>query len=598
MVLRHHLTLLKWPYCLESVAISLAGFLPFCNVRRFPPIAGFWGEWLAAVLFSLWILVRRWNSNEGRSTESPLSTLGLLAFALLVLVHAATGKALYPSGAIVPVFLLGLAALVSREAVKLREHADRLLVPFAAGVIAALVLNALSIVLGHLDIIIPYIQLQSPAWHGREMGLIAQPNHLGLLAVLAWAGACYLRSSRRISAWLNIGVTVIASLVCASTASRTAFGVALIVSILHLFSAWRRRGDCSATGPCMSSRELISALVMFFAIQGAWLVQPPPPAIDSSEATAPLLRGGLESRVEMLRDAWLLGAQHPLFGVGFRNYGGARLFSLQGSMVEPNASQAHNLIAQVWAEFGLLGLACLAPILVAVAFAVVRFVRNARWSPASTLALCWVLALLAHSMVEHPLWFAFFLLPFAMMLGLLPQPEIKRKHAGSAPRAVTVLGGLLALGLCGLAAFDYMRSERLALSVLFQIRTNADHSAAIPRAETMRIANLTLFPEAAEVMQLRAMALDNWLPDLKLEVAERAMRVLGHSETMSRYIGFLAIQKRDAEASAFLAMIRKRSPETAAQIDQDLRALASSNPLLQDFVASMSRPVLPQGGNR
>jgi O-antigen ligase len=485
--------------------------------------------------------------------------------------------------------------VVSREAVKLREHADAVLVPFSAGVIAALALNALSIVLGHLDVITPYIQLQSPSWHGREMGLIAQPNHLGVLAVLAWAGAGYLRGLKRISAWLYMAATVVASLVCASTASRTAFGVSLIVSVLQLVSSWRSQGSGSATDPRISARELVSGFVLFFAIQAAWLVQPPPPAIESTEATAPLLRGGLESRVEMLRDAWLLGAQHPLLGVGFRNYGGARLFSLDGSMAEPNASQAHNLIAQIWAEFGLLGLACLAPILVAVAFAAVRFAKNARWTPASTLALCWVLALLAHSMVEHPLWFAFFLLPFAMMLGLLPQPEIKRKHAGSAPRVVTLFGGLLALGLCGLAAFDYMRSERLALSVLFQIRTNADHSAAIPRAETMRIANLTLFPEAAEVMQLRAMALDNWLPDLKLEVAERAMRVLGHAETMSRYIGFLAIQKRDAEATAFLSMIRRRSPETAAQIDQDLRALASSNPLLQDFVASMSNSVLPSG---
>jgi hypothetical protein len=105
MVPRHPLAPPKLLFRLGSAAIFLAGFLPFCNVRRFPPIAGFWGEWLAAMLFSLWILLRRWNSSDDQSAESPLSTFGLIGLALLILVHAATGRALYPSGAMVPVFL-------------------------------------------------------------------------------------------------------------------------------------------------------------------------------------------------------------------------------------------------------------------------------------------------------------------------------------------------------------------------------------------------------------------------------------------------------------------------------------------------------------
>jgi hypothetical protein len=448
------------------------------------------------------------------------------------------------------VFELLLAGFVCAEAARVRrpDEQNGLLECFAWGVLIALLLNAISIVCAHLDLQVasPFNQLLAYAYGGREVGLVGQSNHLGMLAVLAWMGGAFLHARGRLPTAALLLITAIASLVCASSSSRTALGV------------------------------FIALTALYFVFAPAWI---------GPETS--VIRSSISGRQEMLRDALLVGWRHPLLGAGFGRYPGDRLFELSTSLPYPNADNAHNLFGQMWAEWGMPGVAIVIATIVLVLLALRRNWRSGarRWEV--LLPTCWVAALLLHSQVEYPLWFAHFLYPFAWMLGLMPSAGATARLAG--PRlgrgAVVAVGGLLALLFVG-AGIDYRRSESLATRVLDQVQHDPRGVAKIPKAEAMRIAEFTLFPVSAELMQARALDIDPLFADAKLKMAMTSLKALPHPETMSRYLAFLVMDGRQQQADEFLQMIRRRSPTVATETEKMLRGLAPSNQFIAAFLAA------------
>ena len=281
---------------------------------------------------------------------------------------------------------------------------------------------------------------------GRAVGNLRQPNHLCSLLLWAVVAAAALRELR---GW----PVALLALVCAAlvfavelSASRTgAVGLALLL----LWGALDRRLS-PGTRWCLVATPLMYGLAYAaMAGYGAW-------SDTAIGAGARLETSGLgeagspNSRLNIWRNAWALVMAEPWTGVGFGEFNLA--WSLTAFPGRPTAffDHTHNLPLQLAVE---LGLPLAGLVLVLLAWGLVQATRRVARAPgpeglAGRAAGMLVLVAALHSLVEYPLWYAYFLLPTAFAWGL----ALGRADGPSPGRAVPWRGEHPVAGVPGLLA--------------------------------------------------------------------------------------------------------------------------------------------------
>jgi len=284
---------------------------------------------------------------------------------------------------------------------------------------------------------------------GRAVGNVRQPNHLATLLLMAavawvWLGVRRQRGARE-------GALVLFLLVfgVVLTASRTGlwFGVPLLLlwGLLDRELPGRWRLLLLAT-PLMAAAAW--GLLHLWASSGA--------GVFGAEARLDQEGAGSPSRIAILKNAWVLLQMHPWTGVGWGEFN--RAWTLTPFPDRPIAffDHTHNLPLQLLVELGWpLGLAVLG-LLLATFLQALRMAWRARGADAlrRRAALMLVLVVGLHSMLEYPLWYAYFLLPTALALGIALAPEVgPRVPAARWPRAA----GLVLLLLCLFAYAEYQK---------------------------------------------------------------------------------------------------------------------------------------------
>jgi hypothetical protein len=159
------------------------------------------------------------------------------------------------------------------------------------------------------------------------------------------------------------------------------------------------------------------------------------------------------------QNAWQMFFSHPLLGVGFDSFA----YEMVGQFQKINPwgvdQYAHNVVLQLLAVSGLAGT-------LAVGWPLLAFVRR-QWRLEFTLEafVAWGMLgiFLIHSMLEQPLYYAYFLGIAAYVAGALDSPA-RAFTPNKALRASASL--LLALSLCLLlkTAFDFAALVRYAYS--------------------------------------------------------------------------------------------------------------------------------------
>jgi hypothetical protein len=120
-------------------------------------------------------------------------------------------------------------------------------------------------------------------------------------------------------------------------------------------------------------------------------------------------------RMRILSDVWLVIQQHPLMGVGWRQLQVTQV--LTPGISEP-VDHAHNIVAQIQVELGVLGTLSL------LGFAGFWLFKKKPWREANGAELamvCVVMVLGLHCLLESPLWHAMFLFLFGFAFSLLPE---------------------------------------------------------------------------------------------------------------------------------------------------------------------------------
>lgn len=290
---------------------------------------------------------------------------------------------------------------------------------FGSALVIACVLNAVA---GFVQ----YLRLPAPTWlitsivdAGRIYGNLRQPNQFalfmvwGILAVIGsharfWTPLFSMRAqiSPPLCHALHASLLLVLTVAIAMSGSRTGAVLVWVVAI----------GAGILPGLPLRTRLLAGGLGLVHWVAWEVLIQ-----LDRL-GLLPFfsLNRGLgttisvsDSRIHLWADVITLIKQHLVAGVGY----GLLNFELNANNLFglPDSNNAHNLLLQLAVEHGLVF-----TVLWSVTLMVVLAKILPLWSkPALRLPLLGLGAILFHSLLEYPLWYAHFLLPTALVLGAL-----------------------------------------------------------------------------------------------------------------------------------------------------------------------------------
>lgn len=436
-----------------ALALAAMLFVPFHVARKTPPIPSFHSE-AAAVALGLLAL----TALLPFAGRLPLPrVLGLiLGFVALLLLQILLGMPAYRQQALLAALYLLWAAGLSVLAALLRRELglERTVAVLAWSLFAGAVASSIIGLAQHLGSYAFLGRFMVVASKERAWGNLAQPNHLADYLSLGLVSAAYLYATDRLRLAYALIAGSLALYVLALTDSRTPWlYLGTLVALAAAFFAAER------------SREHRRLLVAALAGMATFLVLPA--LMDLFGEFMSLQRAEMRPlgiRLRLWQTAWLLFLDAPVLGQGYRQYG-LENFLLNADLPPPRVigftDHAHNLVLNVMAEFGLVGLALLLAGTLLWGAGLLRQARTAQlwW-------LCGIASVLAiHSLLEYPLWYAFFLGPAALVLGLgearaleLPAAERRSRRTRLALAAMLVLGWVS----LGQVFRDYVYMENFA----------------------------------------------------------------------------------------------------------------------------------------
>jgi len=463
-------TIERWILLAAAVLAAAAPSLLAVNV---PPSPTFLNQALALLLWGGFVALAALLAPAPRPLRAaaldaalPLAALGGLAAAVLW----SWGPGALPAGLALSGLGLLLACVVlllGGAAAQGSPRASELFALFCAGWVAAGVLDA---AIGALQVFAP--QLADGRWiarsglPGRAVGNLRQPNHLSSLLLWAAIAIVPLLELRRLRRGAGAALFALLCFAVVLTASRTG------VIGIGLLALW---GLLDARLARPTRRLLLAAPVLYLL---GWLglsawAQLSHHAFGGEARLAEADLSG--SRFGIWANTLALIRQQPWAGVGFGEFNLA--WTLTPFPGRPTAffDHTHDLPLQLLVELGLpLGGAVLALLLAALWRAWRLAGRDADTERAVTRRSAWMMLLLIglHSLLEYPLWYAYFLLPTAWLFGYAlgrPAPPLAAMGApqaahgagpGRARQPLFAAGLLLALG-SALAVLDYARVARV-----------------------------------------------------------------------------------------------------------------------------------------
>ncbi len=465
------------PHVLSNWLLGIAVALPL--IWPFDPgIVAKMGTTLVAC--ALWGAVLLVTAVQGLTPRFGLAALAFGVLAGVVALQSAAGQLAYVSQGLATVAILIAAALVAglgnaaaRRASAGDPAARGWLDAVAAGLLAQ---GLIQVALGlfqfslwqlpavdqwfsaHLPL---YSQIVSFPSTGRVFGNLRQPNHYATAVALGLAGLAWWAPRMRTAlVWIAAVAMSWALVVCGSRTGMVQAVVAAVLVLAAVRGAWRHpRWSALAAVPLLYAAWW---LALRLAADAGW--------IGFLDAVTRQIDQPVNARALIWRNAWQVFEHLPWFGAGWGQLGWGLQHAALHAALHPlpldNIDNAHDLLLQLLAETGLTGTV---PVL-AVALiwlwrawrrwaALGRADTNAR-SPLPLAAWMGVAFLGLHSLVEYPLWYLYFLWPFAFLAGWMDgagTPAASAATAGRAelPRPAAAALAALALLLVAKAGFDY-----------------------------------------------------------------------------------------------------------------------------------------------
>jgi O-antigen ligase len=397
-------------YVLTCVAVTV----PFCIAYQIAPQPAFVSQLIAVGLWGAVLVVLACLpavNHSLRAAEKVTLSIWIVLLAgvaFSVLSGRTPGFIAAPSAV---VLLLALLIAVFSRRVPAAWRAGWF-TALCAGIVLAAVYNG-----G-----VAMLQTWAPQWHDdvfiassdgrRAWGNLRQPNLLASLTLWGLLAGVALFRQQRALLWLTCVATLV---VLWLSASRTGWFGLLVAAVAAMAAILATMPHTQMAAQRMRHRigygVLITAIIAIVVAAMAALM------LTDHTRTGPF--DSMLQRLSLWRDVIALIKTAPWSGVGFAQLNFAWTLTPFAQRAPDVFDHAHALPLQLAVEFGL-PLATLILGLLAVALINGFVNRDAgRDSAMRYLQLGMLGVILTHSMVEYPLWFAYFLLPSALLLSML-----------------------------------------------------------------------------------------------------------------------------------------------------------------------------------
>lgn len=390
--------------------------LPFVLAYHHIPVASFYNEW-TAVFCGIVATFSLAGSNFWQAPKLPVSSMIFLCLLMLTHVQALFGKSpTISSQPLIQSYLMwAFMVCVLGQHLRLAVGWKTLSTTLACALVIAGAANAL------------FVGLQVAQQFGLEFGIalpnygmLGQNNNFADLIAIAVISLLYLRSTGYIGKVALYSGLLLGLVMLTLSGSRSAVLYLLATS----FWSWQLQIKTrNRQEPTLVSRQLLyvslGLLPAFIAIQliiAAYF----PEALTHTPMVraAELLTTHPQSlRWQFWQTSLYLFKQSPFWGVGVGQMRWQTFLLVNDAYANPSHlffEHAHNILLNLLAEMGLI-----APLIVClgVLFCFVSFIRK----QGLYLEGWWLMSVMTtisiHSMLEYPLWYAFFLGIAAFLMG-------------------------------------------------------------------------------------------------------------------------------------------------------------------------------------
>lgn len=536
-----------WSISLQMLAIWGFSFsyTPFAVPSAYQEIMVFAGGGLFFIGASLF--------GSGRLKIPYISILFLL-LGLLVALQSRTLSYSYALQPLQGVLYFLWAALLSWAAWQWREKlgAERFYRHVAMALLAGSLLAALT---GLLAVIAGGSGTSGglSAYGFYESGVLSGPlRQRNLYATLLLSGIvclAWLSGNGRWRWWAVIAGGLLLALPLGITGSRTGL---LVCGLLAVFSA----GMLLLPAGRRQSVFCVNLLVLaVLALAGQFVVPLLVEALGwegvSALARAMESSDGAQStllRLQAWERAWHIFLEHPLLGVGFNNLAIAD-FSLRAGAfaqhLQPSTffTHCHNLFLQIFAELGLVG----GLLLLALCWQILLGLKRHWREPFGLFGIVVLVPMAVHSLLEFPLWYAFFLGPW-LLLAQGGSAWTLDAHYLRSFRFVTVMlsVGLIFLGWSLISGIRDM--DKVAGSLI-----KGDKTGAYQQAWMLTQSNGLVAPYAERAITMLVLPGENAAENRQaLQLVDRVMRWKPYPLAPYKLAIWLMVTGEEAKAYAML----------------------------------------------
>ena len=577
-----------WRARLALVLIGLAWVLPFQSPNFFAPISSFYGE-AAAVVLGLAAMTCLYGRLAWPVIELPRSSLVFLGFAALILLHVALGRTVYPQQNLLAILYLIWATAIAALAWRLREifGLETLATTLSWFALAGGLTSAAIGLVQLAGVSSPLQPFMLPQVNGRIYANTGQPNHLASYLCIGIASLTYLFGSGRIRMPTALAALAPLLIVLNVSGSRSVWLYLPALVILAMFHRLLR------PSPAASRILLLSVLVCAGFLLVQWLagILVEPSGISVGAIGSRLHSQGMLSpvRFRLWHEAWLMFCDAPLFGQGFRQFPWQH-FLLNAQLPPPRAEEvvnnnAHNLLLHTMGEFGLAG--------VVVLVAGLAFWLRGVWRNDFSASMWWVLSLAVilgiHSMLEYPLWYAYFLGIAAVVLGASESAPttIGKRTGGKLVRLLILLLGWIAVA-------NIYQDYRTLQSLHRVPPLDANGERQGPVAALLELQQHSLFAPFVELALARTIVLDREQLGSKAILNEAVMRFAPAPDVVYRQAVLLALDGQEDSARAQWDLAVANYPGERARMLQVLEAVASREAIVTGLVTYAKTKVVKE----